>query len=120
MGKYSGIPTRSHSPMPPHRTRHAARESVERMVFFTVALSGGHSPRELYMALAGYLSRMICPGIDVRVQADERCVPPDDPASNYLMMHAALLSRVPIPEDHVLRIRANSLPMRRRRITRNA
>ncbi len=90
---------------------HAARESVERYGFFTVALSGGHSPRELYMALAGYSFAHDLPWDRTFVfQADERCVPPDDPASNYLMMHAALLSRVPIPEDHVIRIRGELAP----------
>ena len=34
---------------------------------------------------------------------DERAVPPDDPASNYLMAATALLSRVPIPAAQVHR-----------------
>jgi 6-phosphogluconolactonase len=35
---------------------------------------------------------------------DERCVPPDNPGSNYRLAYEALLSRVPIPPDHVHRV----------------
>ena len=37
---------------------------------------------------------------------DERCVPPDDAASNYGMAVASLLGRVPIPPDRVHRLEA--------------
>ena len=37
---------------------------------------------------------------------DERAVPPDHPDSNYLMVHLALLSRVPIPAGNVHRMEA--------------
>jgi 6-phosphogluconolactonase len=36
---------------------------------------------------------------------DERCVPPDNPGCNYRMACEALLDRVPIPADNLLRIR---------------
>ncbi len=36
---------------------------------------------------------------------DERCVPPGDPRSNYGMARSALLSKVPIPDAQVFRIR---------------
>jgi 6-phosphogluconolactonase len=35
---------------------------------------------------------------------DERCVPPDDPASNYRMAHDALLRHVPVPTSSVHRM----------------
>ena len=35
---------------------------------------------------------------------DERCVPPDDPESNYRMAHEALLQHVPIPSTSVHRM----------------
>ncbi len=35
---------------------------------------------------------------------DERCVPPDDPESNYLMARQALLDHVPLPAENVHRI----------------
>jgi len=36
---------------------------------------------------------------------DERCVPPDHPASNYRMARETLLDRLPIPRGNVLRLR---------------
>jgi 6-phosphogluconolactonase len=36
---------------------------------------------------------------------DERCVPPDDPRSNYGMARRTLLDHVPVPETQVHRIR---------------
>ena len=41
---------------------------------------------------------------------DERCVPPEDPASNYRLAHAALLSKVPIPAENVHRMRGELEP----------
>src|SRR6266516_4153716 len=43
---------------------------------------------------------------------DERCVPPDDPASNYRMTREALLAHVPVSERHVHRIRGEDDPRR--------
>jgi 6-phosphogluconolactonase len=58
----------------------------------TVALSGGSTPRLLYERLA--LAEYGWETTDIFF-GDERCVPPEDPASNYRMAHEALLSRVP-------------------------
>ena len=59
----------------------------------TVALSGGHTPHATYEGLAattGY------PWSEVDVFfGDERCVPPDDPDSNFRMANESLLSHVP-------------------------
>ena len=41
---------------------------------------------------------------------DERCVPPDDPASNYRMARETLLDHVPIPPANVHRIRGEDPP----------
>jgi 6-phosphogluconolactonase len=41
---------------------------------------------------------------------DERCVPPDDPQSNYRMVQEALLGRVPIPVQQIHRIRGEDDP----------
>jgi 6-phosphogluconolactonase len=70
---------------------------------FTCALSGGSTPRRLYELLA--TPEFSVPWQRVHLfQVDERTVPPEDPESNYRMMRAALLSNVPIPEDHFHRI----------------
>jgi 6-phosphogluconolactonase len=41
---------------------------------------------------------------------DERCVPPDDPRSNYRMAHEALLDLVPLPQANVHRMRGEDDP----------
>ena len=70
----------------------------------SLALSGGSTPGPIYEALAGF------PGIPwERIGiffADERAVPPDDPASNYRLVRSALLERVPIPAQSVHRMEA--------------
>jgi 6-phosphogluconolactonase len=74
---------------------------------FTVALSGGNTPRHLYALLTAAPYAAQIPWERVHVfWGDERHVPPDDAASNYRMAHEAFLSRVPIPEQNVHRIRA--------------
>ena len=42
--------------------------------------------------------------------SDERCVPPDDAASNYRMAREALLDHVPLPPDNIHRIRGEEDP----------
>jgi 6-phosphogluconolactonase len=44
------------------------------------------------------------------VWGDERCVPPDDPRSNYRMAKETLLDRVPIPGDQIHRIKGEVDP----------
>ena len=41
---------------------------------------------------------------------DERCVPPDNPESNYLKAKQTLLDNVPVPEENVHRIPAEMNP----------
>jgi 6-phosphogluconolactonase len=84
-----------------------AEEGVERSGRFTVALSGGSTPRRLYGLLAADASRWRIPwGKSHVFWGDERAVPPDHPDSNYGMARTALLNRVPIPASHVHRMQA--------------
>ena len=73
-----------------------------------VALTGGTTPRRLYATLADakqpWRDRMPWSQIHF-FWGDERHVPPDHPDSNYGMAKATLLDHVPIPSDHVHRIR---------------
>ena len=41
---------------------------------------------------------------------DERCVPPDNPESNYRMAYLALLSKILIPGRNIHRIKGENLP----------
>jgi 6-phosphogluconolactonase len=83
------------------------REAVAARGRFTVALSGGSTPRRLYQLLAGppWDDRIDWGRIEV-FWGDDRCVPPDHPDSNYRMAREALLTRVPLPPAHVHRIQA--------------
>lgn len=64
---------------------------------FSVALAGGNTPRRAYELLAQSPLCDAVPWYDVHVfWGDERCVPPDDPRSNYRMAREAFLDRLPL------------------------
>jgi len=58
----------------------AAKEAIEEHGCFRIALSGGNTPRPVYQALV--LKDCRWPKWIVTF-GDERCVPPEDPQSNY-------------------------------------
>lgn len=89
-----------------------AAEAARARGRFTVALSGGSTPRAVYRLLGGegdggavYPSRVPWDKVHV-FWGDERHVPPDHPDSNYKAAREAMLSRVPIPEANVHRVPA--------------
>src|SRR4051812_47573145 len=87
------------------RIAELSRESIEERGRFTVALSGGSTPRRVYELLAGEEFRESIDWPNVHVFfGDERMVPPDHAESNYRMASEALLSRVAIPTENVHRI----------------
>lgn len=75
---------------------------------FSVALSGGSTPRRLLRLLADP-AEPFRDRIDWRAvhlfQGDERHVPPDHPESNFRMVREALLDAVPVPAGNVHRMR---------------
>ena len=82
-------------------------DTVARNGRFTVALSGGSTPKTLYELLADADGpfREHIPW--ERVQffwSDERHVPPDHTESNYRMAYEAMLSHVPVLEGNVHRV----------------
>jgi 6-phosphogluconolactonase len=87
------------------RVAELARESTEARGRFTLALSGGSTPRRVYELLAGgeFRDNIDWPNVHVFF-GDERMVPPDHAESNYRMASEALLSRVPVPTENVHRI----------------
>ncbi len=89
--------------------REAAQAIAERGRF-SIALSGGSTPKPVYARLAGpkgidWSRVVICFG-------DERCVPPDDPQSNFRMARAALIDHIPIPAGNIHRMRGEDDPRR--------
>ena len=86
----------------------AAHAAIAERGVFRVALSGGHTPRPVHEALAGFGD---LPWEKIQITfGDERCVPPDDAESNYLMARESLLDRVNIPSGNVFRIRGEIDP----------
>ena len=86
-----------------------AGESVQNRGEFSVALSGGSTPRRLYEILGSHGDRHLPWPRTQLFWSDERCVPPDDPQSNYRMVREAL-SAVPIPPLNVHRMRGEDPP----------
>ncbi len=84
-----------------------ARAAVAARGGFTVALSGGSTPRRMLQLLAEppFREQVDWARLDV-FWGDERAVPPDDPDSNYGMARGALLSKVPVPSARVHRMAA--------------
>ncbi len=79
-----------------------AKNAVEANGRFTVALSGGGTPRRTYQLLAEPKLRDAIQWQAVHVfWGDERCVPPGDPRSNARMARLALLDHVPIPGGQI-------------------
>jgi 6-phosphogluconolactonase len=86
--------------------------AVQEKGFFTVALSGGSTPRGLYSLLASedkasFRGQLAWDKIHF-FWGDERHVPPEHPDSNYRMALESMLSRVPVPPENVHRIKAEN------------
>ena len=88
-----------------------AQQAIAARGRFTIALSGGSTPRALFVLLAGdaYRARIDW-GRAIVFWSDERCVPPDHADSNYRMAYDTLLSKVPAPEGNVHRLRGEIDP----------
>jgi 6-phosphogluconolactonase len=85
-----------------------AAESIAARDRFTIALAGGGTPRPIYARLAA-ADRIDWGKVHVFF-SDERCVPPDDAASNYRMACETLLDHVPLPPDNIHRMRGEEDP----------
>jgi 6-phosphogluconolactonase len=76
---------------------------------FRIALSGGNTPRPVYARLAALGHDL--PWDLIRITfGDERCVPPDDPESNFRMALETLLAPAAVPEKSILRMRGEIDP----------
>ena len=83
----------------------AANETIATRGRFSVALSGGSTPRLLYSLLSSeYADRIDWTSIRFYF-GDERNVPPDAPESNYRMARETLFDPLGINEEHVVRWR---------------
>jgi len=82
----------------------AAKEAVEQRGRFTIALSGGSTPKNLFNLLATNARTSLPWDRMFFFFGDERHVPPTDPDSNYRMADEAMLSRIPVAAGNVFRM----------------
>ena len=85
-----------------------ANEAVASRGRFTIALSGGSTPKSLFNLLATNAKSTLPWDRMFFFFGDERHVPPNDPDSNYRMANEAMLSKVPVPTANVFRIEAEN------------
>ena len=84
-----------------------ARAALAEYNEFRIALSGGNTPRAVYLELA---KRSLPWGKALITFGDERCVPPQDEQSNFKMANETLLKPAGIPASWVLRMRGEIAP----------
>jgi 6-phosphogluconolactonase len=72
------------------------QEAVERRGVAHLSLAGGSTPRYTYALLAGLLEDWSAVEL---WYGDERCVGPEDPESNHLLVASSLLAALPDPPE---------------------
>ncbi len=78
--------------------------------FFSMALSGGSTPKAVFQSLALNFGNQIAWGKIRIFWGDERCVAPENKESNYRMAKESLLDQVPIPVNNIFRIKGEANP----------
>jgi len=86
----------------------AATEAVAQRGRFTIALSGGSTPKNLFNLLATNARTVFPWDRTYFFWSDERHVPPTDPESNYRMAEEIMLSKIPVNAGNVFRIAAEN------------
>jgi 6-phosphogluconolactonase len=89
---------------------HVAGEAVCVHGEFTFCLTGGTTPEATYQLLASRFHHSIDWSEAHFFWGDERCVPPEDPASNFAMANRTLLSKLDLRSDQIHRIRGEDPP----------
>lgn len=86
-----------------------AQESIKEKNKFTVALSGGSTPKAIYKLLSTDTYANQVPWEKVFLfWSDERSVPPDHEESNYKMVLDAGFSHLPLLPEHIFRMKAEN------------
>jgi 6-phosphogluconolactonase len=86
-----------------------ARTALAERDQFRIALSGGNTPRPVYTEFAR-IGRELPWDRVFFTFGDERCVPPDDPQSNYRMARESLFVPAAVPEKSIARMRGEIDP----------
>jgi len=86
-----------------------ARKALEARNEFRIALSGGNTPAPVYARIATEVRDFPWESVWFTF-GDERCVPPDDPQSNFRMARENLFVPAAIPEKSIMRMRGEIDP----------
>ena len=86
----------------------AAKEALAERGRFTIALSGGSTPKNLFNLLATNARNVLPWDCTFFFWGDERHVPPTDPDSNYRMAEETMLSKIPVNAGNVFRVPAEN------------
>jgi len=84
----------------------AGNQAIAEKDLFTVALSGGSTPKHLFKLLSTpeYSKQLNWSKVHI-FWGDDRCVPPDHDDSNYKAANDLLLSKIEIPESNIHRVK---------------
>ncbi len=86
----------------------AATHAVAERGRFTIALSGGSTPKNMYTLIAANAGSTLPWDRMFFFWGDERHVPANDPDSNYRMAKESLLAKIPVPSANIFRIPAEN------------
>lgn len=86
-----------------------AKAAIAKRGRFTVALSGGSTPKALYSMLKNFDKEIDWSKVYVFF-SDERSVGPNDPDSNYHMAMMSGFAFLPVLKEHIFRMEAESSP----------
>ncbi|SRR5579875_147605 len=89
---------------------HLAGEAICTNGEFTLCLTGGTTPTAAYELMASRFQLSVDWKEVQFFWGDERCVPPDDPASNYGMAYRTMLSKLPLRPEQIHRIHGEDNP----------
>ena len=94
-----------------HEFEVRARAAIAQRNCFAVALSGGKTPARSFelLASARFAGKIEWPRVHF-FWGDERCVPPDDPASNFGQARTSLLAPIHAQDKSVHRMRGELEP----------
>ncbi len=89
------------------------QNSIQKKNRFSVALSGGSTPKVMFEKLCSTYKDTIDWSKIWLYWGDERPVPPTDPDSNYHMAMEAGFSKVPIPKSQIFRMEAEKTSLKK-------
>ncbi len=90
-----------------------ANKSIDAEGRFSIALSGGQTPEELYkiLSIPPFVDKMPWKNTHI-FWGDERCVPLTDNRNNAYMAEVILLNNVPVPQENIHRIPVDMSPVK--------